>query len=249
MSTAEGAGPRTALQGLREGAREADQRRSTTIPKIKPGDPYPFSARRIRIADLLKNWDAPTSAPKPAGTPESAHFAATSSDADAVTSDDYLRLLRRHDLGRSSRRGRLGRIRHTERRLAPGRHRRQHRRRPEPSGCRASSSTRRKARSTSSRPASTRASRSRRRSRLKTASRTSCFSVQGGDSQDQNLLQFFLNVVEFGMTVQEATEAPNINSFQMHSSFGAHDIKPGNILLNSARPPGSAANCVAWATR
>ena len=40
------------------------------------------------------------------------------------------------------------------------------------------------------------------------------FSVQGGDSQDQNLLQFFLNVVEFGMTVQEATEAANINSFQ-----------------------------------
>ena len=27
------------------------------------------------------------------------------------------------------------------------------------------------------------------------------FAVQGGDSQDQNLLQFFLNVVEFGMTV------------------------------------------------
>jgi len=27
------------------------------------------------------------------------------------------------------------------------------------------------------------------------------FSVQGGDTQDQNLLQFFLNVVEFGMTV------------------------------------------------
>ena len=42
------------------------------------------------------------------------------------------------------------------------------------------------------------------------------FSVQGGDTQDQNLLQFFLDVVEFGMTPQEATEAPNINSFQMH---------------------------------
>ncbi|MGI9090379.1 MAG: gamma-glutamyltransferase family protein, partial [Gemmatimonadaceae bacterium] len=38
------------------------------------------------------------------------------------------------------------------------------------------------------------------------------FAVQGGDSQDQNLLQFFLNVVEFGMTVQQATEAPNMNS-------------------------------------
>ncbi|MEN8250602.1 MAG: gamma-glutamyltransferase, partial [Bacteroidota bacterium] len=40
------------------------------------------------------------------------------------------------------------------------------------------------------------------------------FAVQGGDSQDQNLLQFFLNMVEFGMNVQEAAEAPNINSYQ-----------------------------------
>ena len=63
------------------------------------------------------------------------------------------------------------------------------------------------------------------------------FSVQGGDSQDQNLLQFFLNVVEFGMTVQEATEAPNINSFQMRSSFGNHGIQPGRILLNTQTPP------------
>src|SRR5205807_6170417 len=58
-----------------------------------------------------------------------------------------------------------------------------------------------------------------------------CFSVQGGDSQDQNLLQFFLDVVEFGMTVQQATEAPNINSFQMRSSFGQHETRPGRILL------------------
>ena len=63
------------------------------------------------------------------------------------------------------------------------------------------------------------------------------FAVQGGDSQDQNLLQFFLNVVEFGMTVQEATEAPNINSFQMRSSFGAHETRPGRILLAEAMPP------------
>jgi gamma-glutamyltranspeptidase/glutathione hydrolase len=64
-----------------------------------------------------------------------------------------------------------------------------------------------------------------------------CFSVQGGDSQDQNLLQFFLDVVEFGMTPQEATEAPNINSFQMRSSFGAHEIRPGRILLAESMPP------------
>jgi gamma-glutamyltranspeptidase/glutathione hydrolase len=63
------------------------------------------------------------------------------------------------------------------------------------------------------------------------------FAVQGGDSQDQNLLQFFLNVVEFGMNVQEACEAPNINSFQMRSSFDNHDTKPGDILLNESTPP------------
>ncbi|MDQ3918483.1 MAG: gamma-glutamyltransferase, partial [Acidobacteriota bacterium] len=64
-----------------------------------------------------------------------------------------------------------------------------------------------------------------------------CFSVQGGDSQDQNLLQFFLDVVEFGMTVQQATEAPNVNSFQMRSSFGQHEIRPGRILLADSMPP------------
>jgi gamma-glutamyltranspeptidase/glutathione hydrolase len=63
------------------------------------------------------------------------------------------------------------------------------------------------------------------------------FSVQGGDSQDQNLLQFFLDVVEFGMTPQEATEAANFNSYQMRSSFGNHEIQPGRILLNSSTPP------------
>jgi gamma-glutamyltranspeptidase / glutathione hydrolase len=63
------------------------------------------------------------------------------------------------------------------------------------------------------------------------------FAVQGGDSQDQNLLQFFLDIVEFGMTVQEATEAPNVNSFQMRSSFGAHETRPGRILLAEAMPP------------
>jgi gamma-glutamyltranspeptidase/glutathione hydrolase len=63
------------------------------------------------------------------------------------------------------------------------------------------------------------------------------FAVQGGDGQDQNLLQFFLNVVEFGMTVQEATEAPNVNSFQMRDSFGEHETHPGRLLLNESMPP------------
>jgi len=62
------------------------------------------------------------------------------------------------------------------------------------------------------------------------------FSVQGGDSQDQNLLQFFLNTVEFGMTPQEAVEAPNINSFQMRSTFGAHESRPGRMVIAESTP-------------
>ena len=62
------------------------------------------------------------------------------------------------------------------------------------------------------------------------------FAVQGGDGQDQNLLQFFLNVVEFGMNVQEAAEAANFNSYQMRSSFGAHESEAGAILLNDGVP-------------
>jgi len=62
------------------------------------------------------------------------------------------------------------------------------------------------------------------------------FSVQGGDSQDQNLLQFFLDVVEFGMTPQQATEAPNINSYQMLSSFGMHENRPGRMMIATSLP-------------
>jgi gamma-glutamyltranspeptidase/glutathione hydrolase len=62
------------------------------------------------------------------------------------------------------------------------------------------------------------------------------FAVQGGDTQDQNLLQFFLNVVEFGMTVQEATEAANFNSYQFRNSFGVHDSQPGRLTLNASMP-------------
>jgi gamma-glutamyltranspeptidase/glutathione hydrolase len=62
------------------------------------------------------------------------------------------------------------------------------------------------------------------------------FSIQGGDTQDQNCLQFFLCMVEFGMNVQEACEAANIVSYQMQSSFGAHVATPGRLTLNERVP-------------
>lgn len=62
------------------------------------------------------------------------------------------------------------------------------------------------------------------------------FAVQGGDTQDQNLLQFFLNVVEFGMDVQQAVEAANITSYQMRNSFGDHKTEPGRLTLRDDTP-------------
>ncbi|MES2830353.1 MAG: gamma-glutamyltransferase [Bacteroidota bacterium] len=64
-------------------------------------------------------------------------------------------------------------------------------------------------------------------------------AVQGGDTQDQNLLQFFLNVTEFGMNVQQATEAANFNTNQLWLSLGGSKTedrmpKPGQILLHDS---------------
>jgi gamma-glutamyltranspeptidase/glutathione hydrolase len=63
------------------------------------------------------------------------------------------------------------------------------------------------------------------------------FAIQGGDAQDQNSIQFFLNMVEFGMNVQQAAEAANFLSYQMRNSFGGHEIKPGFMTLNQEIPP------------
>lgn len=63
------------------------------------------------------------------------------------------------------------------------------------------------------------------------------FSVQGGDTQEQNLLQFFLNMVEFDMNVQQAAEAQNILSYQMQSSFGAHQAEPGRLQVTPLVSP------------
>ncbi|MBX3131825.1 MAG: gamma-glutamyltransferase [Gemmatimonadaceae bacterium] len=62
------------------------------------------------------------------------------------------------------------------------------------------------------------------------------FSVQGGDTQDQDLLQFFLAMVEFGQTPQQAAEHPGFHSYQMRTSFGQHEARPGRMQLNERVP-------------
>jgi len=58
-------------------------------------------------------------------------------------------------------------------------------------------------------------------------------STPGGDNQDQALLQVFLNIVEFGMSPQEAVEAPRFDTQHYVSSFDDHEFLPGSLNLES----------------
>ncbi len=62
------------------------------------------------------------------------------------------------------------------------------------------------------------------------------FSTPGGDSQDQTLLQIFLDVADFGMNPQEAVEAPRFNSLAMYSSFDDHSSHPLELQVERRIP-------------
>ena len=56
-------------------------------------------------------------------------------------------------------------------------------------------------------------------------------STPGGDNQDQALLQVLLNIIEFGMSPQEAAEAPRFQTEHFYSSFAYHEFVPGQVNL------------------
>ncbi|MBO0859008.1 MAG: gamma-glutamyltransferase family protein [Chloracidobacterium sp.] len=56
-------------------------------------------------------------------------------------------------------------------------------------------------------------------------------STPGGDNQDQALTQVLLNVIEFGMTPQEAVEAARFETAHFISSFADHKFNPGSLSL------------------
>jgi gamma-glutamyltranspeptidase/glutathione hydrolase len=61
-------------------------------------------------------------------------------------------------------------------------------------------------------------------------------STPGGDNQDQALLQVLLNIIEFGMTAQEAVEAPRFQTEHLYNSFGNHEFTPGRLNLEGRIP-------------
>jgi gamma-glutamyltranspeptidase/glutathione hydrolase len=65
-------------------------------------------------------------------------------------------------------------------------------------------------------------------------------STPGGDNQDQALLQALLNILDFGMTPQEAVEAPRFQTEHFYSSFADHEFTPGVVRLEGRIPPATA---------
>ena len=68
------------------------------------------------------------------------------------------------------------------------------------------------------------------------------FGSPGGDVQVQAMIQVFLNVNVFGMSVQDAVEAPRFANYSYPGSFEPHPYFPGRLYLESriARETGDA---------
>ncbi|HTV01727.1 MAG TPA: gamma-glutamyltransferase family protein [Luteitalea sp.] len=53
----------------------------------------------------------------------------------------------------------------------------------------------------------------------------------GGDSQDQQILQVLINVIDYGMPLQAAVDSARFNTLSIQSSFGDHRIEPGVLEI------------------
>jgi gamma-glutamyltranspeptidase/glutathione hydrolase len=63
------------------------------------------------------------------------------------------------------------------------------------------------------------------------------FGTPGGDVQTQAMLQVFLNVNVFGMSAQDAIEAPRFSTYSYPGSFEPHKYFPGRLYLESRIDP------------
>jgi gamma-glutamyltranspeptidase/glutathione hydrolase len=201
-------------------ARAATMNHARNDPRVKPGDPYPFQGGTNPFADLLEKWDAPktdTPAQPGAGRSFDEGFTAGTTSIQAADKDGWVVSITPSGgwipaaiAGRTGI-GMSQRMQSFVLDRAQGPY---------------------NVLEPGKRPRVTLTP----SLALKDGRPFLSFAVQGGDTQDQNLLQFFLNVVEFGMNVQQAAEAANFNSYQMHSSFDDHKIEPGRLTLNEAVP-------------
>ena len=59
------------------------------------------------------------------------------------------------------------------------------------------------------------------------------WGTPGGDVQCGSMLQVFLNATEWGLSVQQAIEAPRVASFSFPNSFSPNAYFPGRLCIES----------------
>jgi len=69
-------------------------------------------------------------------------------------------------------------------------------------------------------------------------------STPGGDNQDQAMLQALLNILDFGMSPQEAVESPRFQSAHFYNSFGYHEFTPGKVNIEGRIPRATSQKLV-----
>jgi gamma-glutamyltranspeptidase/glutathione hydrolase len=75
------------------------------------------------------------------------------------------------------------------------------------------------------------------------------FGTPGGDQQDQWTLQFFLNVVEFGMDLQAAVDAATFHTDHYPSSFYPRETSLGSLEVEGRVDEGARAELEAMGHR
>ena len=75
---------------------------------------------------------------------------------------------------------------------------------------------------------------------LKDGEPVMAMSTPGGDNQDQAMLQVLLNIIDFGMSPQEAVEAPRFQTEHFYSSFAGHEFNAGKLMLEGRIPRNTA---------
>jgi gamma-glutamyltranspeptidase/glutathione hydrolase len=75
------------------------------------------------------------------------------------------------------------------------------------------------------------------------------FGTPGGDVQCQAMLQVLLNLIEFGMTPQQAVEAPRFATYSYPGSFWPHEDHPGLLCLEARIPETTRARLAALGHR
>ncbi|HEV8264399.1 MAG TPA: gamma-glutamyltransferase [Gemmatimonadales bacterium] len=226
--------PEEPIRGLL--SKEYARQRAQTInpdrndPSIKPGDPYPFQGGTNPYLNLLRAW--PPAPPRPAVTSEGATQSDPPEEALAAFDEAFTRGTTSIEAADTS--GWVVSVTPSGGwipAVIAGR-----------TGIGVSQRAQQFVVDTADNPFNTIAPGKRPRVTLtptlalKDGRPFMAFAVQGGDTQDQNLLQCFLNVVEFGMDVQQAVEAANITSYQMRNSFGNHETIPGRLTLREDTP-------------